>query len=1026
MRTSIILTVYTFFIIISANSETANFFCRVHDLAEVNELLEAHMSNAVQDKKGFMWFATWNGLVRYDGYNYYTFKPIQCSGGTISSNRIFNIKRTDCGNLWCLSSDNKLYLFDTRRCSFTNIHAKVATVRNKNVKKLAPLNKGVTWVIFKDNSAIRLIDKSPLRNSQFIESEAKRHKLYNEIYSIVCDSTGREWILTDRMAFVYGSHIRIKGKYRFVVSHKQSTWLIAEDGKTVIVQSGHAHTVRHDAGKWKTKYAIFTGGRLITAGNYGVAAIDGQSGNAIHLSTTPTDYIYKDRNGRIWAFGKSNCVELIMMKGFGKTTMRTEFQPNKEPMKNPQLIYENVYGQIVLKPEYGRLSYYDEKHNILRPCEFYEDNKPIVFEPKEIRKYIVDHNKNLWIFHKHEAYCISFHPDLFMLRNNATRQECRMLGIDSWGKLWSADRSLALCQTNQDGGNIYIKRNGMTESSFSKFFSQPAYSYMEDSDRRVWIGTKGDGLYLLNSRGNRYEVEHFFHDGNIPGCLCSDSIYAILQDRRHRIWLGTYVAGVFTAKRENGKWTFFRCKGIPSDTKTRCFFEPKDGILLIGTTNGLISVDTRDERNFKCYSNAFRNEAWGLKGNDIMKIVSCGGRLYACVFGSGISEIKGDRYLTDDLHFDNCVISSDATADQIKSAISDGRNIWIISDQSITRFTPENKMLMTFDRSYFTEHVKFSEAEPVIKDGIITVGTQTGTLSFRNDICGMYKEPQKLVFTGIQYTSDMNIRPINDIDTLTISPAERSFSIYVSALDYGGISPTLFRYRMEGYDDGWHYMSENQHAANFNNIAPGKYTLIVETAGKDGKWGTARRMIPVVVKPRFVETALFRLFIAILTVGCIIALIYAVIYLSRIRKSLQKKYSLLMTVDELTVDIKQRDKNILKADNDRIFLEENIRFLEDNISKDGLAVEDFARQLGMSRTAYYNRMKKLTGLSPIEFIRQIRIKKALRLIDGGERSITEVAYKTGFNDPKYFSRCFKAEMGMSPTAYINGKTGTER
>ena len=66
-------------------------------------------------------------------------------------------------------------------------------------------------------------------------------------------------------------------------------------------------------------------------------------------------------------------------------------------------------------------------------------------------------------------------------------------------------------------------------------------------------------------------------------------------------------------------------------------------------------------------------------------------------------------------------------------------------------------------------------------------------------------------------------------------------------------------------------------------------------------------------------------------------------------------------------------------------------------------------------------MKELTGLSPIEFIRQIRIKKALRLMDDGETSITEVAYKTGFNDPKYFSRCFKAEMGMSPSAYLNEK-----
>ena len=90
MKTRRILTLCTFFIIIFANVGATDFFCRIHDLAEANGLLEAHMSNAVQDKKGFMWLATWNGLVRYDGYSYYTFKPVQSSIGTIASNRIFN------------------------------------------------------------------------------------------------------------------------------------------------------------------------------------------------------------------------------------------------------------------------------------------------------------------------------------------------------------------------------------------------------------------------------------------------------------------------------------------------------------------------------------------------------------------------------------------------------------------------------------------------------------------------------------------------------------------------------------------------------------------------------------------------------------------------------------------------------------------------------------------------------------------------------------------------------------------------
>ena len=65
-------------------------------------------------------------------------------------------------------------------------------------------------------------------------------------------------------------------------------------------------------------------------------------------------------------------------------------------------------------------------------------------------------------------------------------------------------------------------------------------------------------------------------------------------------------------------------------------------------------------------------------------------------------------------------------------------------------------------------------------------------------------------------------------------------------------------------------------------------------------------------------------------------------------------------------------------------------------------------------------------LSPVDFIKQMRIKKALKLLDEGGLSIAEVAYRVGFSDPKYFSRCFKAEMNITPSQYIESrKAGQE-
>ena len=998
----------------------AGFFCRISNLSSANGLLEAHMSNAVQDQDGFMWFATWNGLVRYDGYTYYTFKPVQCSDGKISSNRIFNIKRTSNGNLWCVSSDNKLYLFDMRRCLFVNMHERISAMANKSVKTLTPLKKGVTWVTFRDNSCMRITDNAPFASSLYMRAGDKKLSSSKTIRAIAQDSLGREWVLADKAARCISNGVVVKGDYTYLVSSGSAVWLVGRNGMITSVQGKKPTLIVAGRSGVEVRCAILSRGTIVTTGSDGVVGTPCRGGKQALLSGTSSDYVYSDSKGRLWIFSPANSVEMITPNGLLKT-YSSAFSPSKKPMKNPQLIYENAYGQIVLKPEQGELSYYDEQTDELRPLLFYENNRKTDFSPTEIKKYLIDHNKNLWIFKDHESICLTFHPDYFQIHNNSTLQECRMLGMAD-GRIWASDRSLSLYTLLGGMPSGYMSGSGMLGQRPEELFSQPAYSFMQDNAKRIWIGTKGDGLYLLapsSAGGNRYSVEHFLHSDD-AGSLCSDSVYAIYQDRRGRIWLGTYGSGVFTAEKTTGGWTFRQCPAIPRSAKVRCFLEPRDGILLIGTTDGLLSVDTRRGGKGKCFRNAYRTEPWGLKGNDVMKILSCGGRVYLCVFGSGISEMQGSDFLSDNIHFATYPMSAEATADQIKSAASDGSNIWVVSDQSITKFSVRDKSLMTFDRTYFTESLNLSEATPVISCGSITVGTSKGTMTFRADIASRLRKRGRLVFTGIQYTDAMNIQPLNDIDTLVVSPAERSFSLYISSLDYGTDKPARYRYRMKGYSDEWSYTSENQHAVCYDNIRPGEYTLIVETCGGDGRWGEVRREIPVIVTPRFVETAWFRLLLFLLVAGVFVALVYAVIYLSRMRRSLQKRYSLLMTVDGLASNMSVGEEKLqLKEDADKTFIETNIRFLEDNISKEKLAVDDFARHLGMSRTAYYNKMKELTGLSPIEFIRQLRIKKALRLIDKGECSISEVAYKTGFNDPKYFSRCFKSEMGMSPSAYIS-------
>lgn len=102
---------------------------------------------------------------------------------------------------------------------------------------------------------------------------------------------------------------------------------------------------------------------------------------------------------------------------------------------------------------------------------------------------------------------------------------------------------------------------------------------------------------------------------------------------------------------------------------------------------------------------------------------------------------------------------------------------------------------------------------------------------------------------------------------------------------------------------------------------------------------------------------------------------------------------------------------------DEKLIERAVKYVEDNISRSGLSVEELSRELGMSRVHLYKKLLQITGKTPIEFIRVIRLKRAAQLLRESQLHVSEVAYEVGFNNPKYFSRYFKEEFGVLPSVY---------
>ena len=98
-------------------------------------------------------------------------------------------------------------------------------------------------------------------------------------------------------------------------------------------------------------------------------------------------------------------------------------------------------------------------------------------------------------------------------------------------------------------------------------------------------------------------------------------------------------------------------------------------------------------------------------------------------------------------------------------------------------------------------------------------------------------------------------------------------------------------------------------------------------------------------------------------------------------------------------------------------VENAIKYVEANIGRCDLSVEELSRGLGMSRVHLYKKLLQITGKTPIEFIRVIRLKRAAQMLRESQQNVSEIAYQLGFNNPKYFSKYFKDEFGVLPSVY---------
>lgn len=199
----------------------AQMNCTFTHYSQENGLSENSVMDMVQDHDGMIWFATWDGINRFNGYDFKVYKARKENDMRWSSNRVDHLQVDKYGDVWCITYDGKAFRFDKRMEAFTEVAANGAE-KDLVITSILPLDNGTVWLLTDKNGGIRVVPdrKTGTLASKVYLSTASKEK-GTAIKTVFLDKKNREWLLTkDGLLCIEGNN----GKQTpfFVNTHPES------------------------------------------------------------------------------------------------------------------------------------------------------------------------------------------------------------------------------------------------------------------------------------------------------------------------------------------------------------------------------------------------------------------------------------------------------------------------------------------------------------------------------------------------------------------------------------------------------------------------------------------------------------------------------------------------------------------------------------------------------------------------------------------------------------------------------------
>ena len=534
------------------------------------------------------------------------------------------------------------------------------------------------------------------------------------------------------------------------------------------------------------------------------------------------------------------------------------------------------------------------------------------------------------------------------------------------------------------------------------------------ADGGVLVSTYGKGVIEIDSHANVHQI--YTRDNSF---LQDDHVYATLYDKDGGLWVGSL----------NGDLVYSPVSQI-SQNRAECQYYPvhdvqamtqlASGQIAVGTAFGLklITPGGAEVKELN-YAPAGVTDVNPF----VTHLLASGMELWIATDGGGIYVYHLGKHESRQITTANG-LPSNYVRSLVKSR--DGR-IWIATDEGLAFVKPDDSDKFINANYCYGFNREYSRgAAQLLPDGDIIFGSTTGAIIIHPENVQPLNYTASITFLGVNCDVDaeklQNIKVFELLNQgrLRLSYSQRTFDLQFESVNMRNHFDIVYRYKMGRGE--WSTPTEQQYI-RFVNLEPGKHQLTLQCLSRTtGTILDSKTLMITIAQPWWSSWWMWCIYIA---------LVLLAFYTAWQVYKLHEKY-MRLTIDHLKANGTSATSAVLAPEShaekqsaddeeaetevDSDFVDKATQLISEHLSDSDYSIDSLCREMAMSRTLFYVKLKSFTGKSPQDFIRIIRLERAAQMLRSG-RSVADTATLAGFENPKYFSTVFKKYFGVSPSKY---------